>query len=497
MVASNSFVFLNHRHTLPDKGGWNDTSLEKLWIYNLHYFDDLCAEDKASKKLLHEQLIQRWILENPPSKSVGWDPYPTSLRIINWIKWGLSGNNLSATCAESLYNQARWLMKRLEWHLLGNHLFTNAKALVFAGVFFKGNQAKTWLKKGLSIIYQQLCEQILKDGGHFELSPMYHAIFLEDILDLINILQAWNDKAADESLSILKSYVSQMFNWLSGMTHPDGDISFFNDASLKIAPKLSEIVEYASRLKVDPQISSISYSTSSLAPEVDIKIFKESGYVRLESSSAVSILDVAAIGPDYLPGHGHADILSFELSLFNKRVIVNSGTFCYQDGQERRQLRQTSAHSTVEINNESSSEVWGSFRVGRRAYPCSLKVKKSFSEVAVSCSHNGYQRFSSKPVHHRIWKMTQDKLNIYDEVSGVLPAVARYILHPEIQCSKIDESQCELRMSDGKIAHFTSKIGEISIIKATYYPEFGKKVDTQAIIVKVTHGKAISVFSWN
>ena len=52
-------------------------------------------------------------------------------------------------------------------------------------------------------------------------------------------------------------------------------------------------------------------------------------------------------------------------------------------------------------------------------------------------------------------------------------------------------------MSDGKIAHFTSKIGEISIIKATYYPEFGKKVDTQAIIVKVTHGKAISVFSWN
>ena len=496
-VAPNSFVFLNYFHTLPNKGGWNDASLEKLWIYNLHYFDDLNSENEKSKKHLHEQLIHRWILENPPSKGVGWDPYPTSLRMVNWIKWALNENDLSAMCAESLYNQARWLMKRVEWHLLGNHLFTNAKALVFAGVFFKGNEANKWLKKGISIIHQQLCEQILKDGGHFELSPMYHAIFLEDILDLINILQSLENKINDDSLDILKSHVNRMLNWLSVMIHPDGDISFFNDAALKIAPRLSEIIEYTSRLQIDYPASLSCDSLSSFTSGVDVKLLQESGYIRLKSSSAVSILDVATIGPDYLPGHGHADVLSFELSIFNKRVIVNSGTFCYQDGKERQQLRQTSAHSTVEINNESSSEVWGSFRVGRRAYPFDLKIKKTLHDVEVACSHDGYQRFPSKPVHHRVWKMTKSQLKIYDEVSGVLPAISRYILHPTIQCFKIDESQCELRMSDGKIAYFASEIGEISVIKATYYPEFGKKVDTQAIIVKVTHGKAISVFSWN
>jgi hypothetical protein len=34
----------------------------------------------------------------------------------------------------------------------------------------------------------------------------------------------------------------------------------------------------------------------------------------------VLILDVAPVGPDYLPGHAHADTLSFELSLFGQRA---------------------------------------------------------------------------------------------------------------------------------------------------------------------------------
>ena len=45
---------------------------------------------------------------------------------------------------------------------------------------------KKWLKKGLKIYQQQVNEQILDDGAHFELSPMYHSIILEDMLDIIN-----------------------------------------------------------------------------------------------------------------------------------------------------------------------------------------------------------------------------------------------------------------------------------------------------------------------
>ena len=83
--------------------------------------------------------------------------------------------------------QVRFLRKRLEIHLLGNHLFANAKALVFAGLYFTGNEADEWLGKGLAILEREVPEQVLRDGGHFERSPMHHGIILEDLLDLLNV----------------------------------------------------------------------------------------------------------------------------------------------------------------------------------------------------------------------------------------------------------------------------------------------------------------------
>ena len=57
---------------------------------------------------------------------------------------------------------------------------------IFAGFFFDGPEAGSWLGQGLSIYEREISRQILPDGGHFELSPMYHAIILEDLLDVIN-----------------------------------------------------------------------------------------------------------------------------------------------------------------------------------------------------------------------------------------------------------------------------------------------------------------------
>ena len=66
------------------------------------------------------------------------------------------------------------------------------KALIFAGLFFEGPDADRWVGLGLKILSKELNEQILEDGGHFELSPMYHSIILEDLLDIINILTVYS-----------------------------------------------------------------------------------------------------------------------------------------------------------------------------------------------------------------------------------------------------------------------------------------------------------------
>ena len=236
MVAPGSFCFLNQTHGLPERDGWNDQSLEKLWLYNLHYFDDLNAAGSLERHDWHVSLMCRWVAENPPTGGNGWEPYPTSLRIVNWVKWGLNGNVLPAECVASLAVQTRWLAQRLERHLLGNHLFANAKALVFAGLFFAGDEADAWLAAGLKIVSEQLAEQVLPDGGHFERSTMYHAICVEDLLDLINAGETWSGMVPAAVLDDWRDAVQRMLEWLQGMSHPDGQIRFSLDAPLRSPP---------------------------------------------------------------------------------------------------------------------------------------------------------------------------------------------------------------------------------------------------------------------
>ena len=127
----------------------------------------------------------------------------------------------------------------------------------------------------------------------------------------------------------------------------------------------------------------------------------------LEGRHAKLLLDVASIGPDYLPGHGHADTLSFEMSLFGKRTLVNRGISQYGNG-EVTELNAEQPHIIRdEINNENSSEVWSGFRVARRARPFGLEIDKIEGSIKVSCSHDGYTRLSGHPIHRRSWTLSK------------------------------------------------------------------------------------------
>ena len=439
-----TFVFLNTTKQLKEVG-WDGPNCEKLWRYNQHYFDDLNALDADKRHNLHHELILDWIKKNPPSQGTGWEPYPTSLRIVNWIKWSLAGYKLPDYCLQSLAVQARWLSKNIEWHILGNHLFANAKALVFAGSFFCGKEAQQWLDRGMNIINKELNEQVLKDGGHFELSPMYHSIFLEDVLDLINISGALRNIVSKNKIKKFYKVAKQMLTWLNDMCHPDDEISFFNDAAHGVAASPSEIKSYAKRL-------GFFIKDTGITPEnLSIKHYPNSGYIQIGTPDARVLLDVASIGPEYLPGHGHADTLSFEMSLFGKRLMVNGGTSQYETGATRLKERGTSAHNTVVVNGLNSSEVWSSFRVGRRANPIGLIIDKTNTCLAISCSHDGYQRFRRPLKHKRSWLLSNKNLEVHDKVDGEFTSAKAYFhLHPDIQVVSRDKFKCRLRISDNK-----------------------------------------------
>jgi uncharacterized heparinase superfamily protein len=427
LIAPDRVRLLNHEADISAPSAWNDPAQAKLWLYNLHYFDWLGAECDAERTKWRRALVARWIAQNPPGHGNGWEPYPLSLRIVNWIKWALAGAPMAPEWLDSLAAQARWLARRLEWHLLGNHLFANAKALVFAGLFFEGAEADAWLAAGLDILAREVDEQILADGGHFELSPMYHAIIFEDLLDLINLAEATGG-AGGSPVGRWRTTAGRMARWLAVMTHPDGEIAFFNDAAIGVAPSPAALGAYAARLGVAPLA----------APGEGIVHLAESGYVRLARGDAVALLDIGRIGPDYLPGHAHADTLSFELSIAGRRAIVNGGTSAYA-GPIRARERATAAHSTVEVAGLDSSEMWGAFRVGRRARVFDVAIHDGADGLEVSAAHDGYRFLAGRPIHRRRWRLEDGLLEVRDEVAGgSRRALARFHLAPGFVAESAD-----------------------------------------------------------
>jgi uncharacterized heparinase superfamily protein len=475
-----------------EQTAWEESSVSRLWRYNLHYFDDLTASESASRARLHGTLMERWIAENPPPRGTGWEPFPTSRRIVNWIKWSLGGRALSPDALRSLATQARWLATRLEWHLLGNHLFSNAKALMFAGSFLEseGDDAR-WRARGGRILAHEIPEQVLADGGHFERSPMYHAAALEDALDLINVMRAFpmpSDPARARLEETLSERVPGMLRWLELMSHPDGSPALFNDCAEGIAPTLAELVDYAARL---------GFSVPRRAPGDDVVVLPASGYVRVDRDGAVALLDVAALGPDYIPGHAHADTLSFELSLGGQRVIVNGGTSEYGDGPVRSWERSTAAHSTVEVAGQNSSEVWAGFRVGRRARPSAVVVERQPDKLVIAGSHDGYRYLRGRPTHRRAWQFSSSQLEIVDCLSGAaVPARARFILSPDLTVVEQAPRCWSIRHAERQIADISVLAGVGSITDAWSSMRFGERRRTKCLDVELDRDSARTVIRW-
>jgi uncharacterized heparinase superfamily protein len=467
MLSPTRFRFIGLDAELETGEDWNDQRRAKLWLYNLHYFDDLRADYASERTEWHRDLMERWRTDNPPVSGNGWEPYPLSLRIVNWIAWALAGHQLDGMILQSLALQVRNLRVTLEFHLLGNHLLANAKALVFAGCFFSGPEADEWLRTGLRLLDTQLREQVLDDGAHFELSPMYHAIILEDVLDLVQLGRIFPTELESRTHA-WKALAARMLGWLSAMTHPDGEISFFNDAASGIARTDAALRGYAEDLDIAPP-------SDDAAP---LRRLAASGYIRLKAGPLCAFFDVAEIGPSYLPGHGHADVLSLEVSLGGLRLLTNSGISTYAPGGVRDGERATFSHATVEIDGHSSSEVWASFRVGRRAHPFDVSCGATDDGVWAEAGHDGYLWLPGRPIHRRRVEMSPNLLRITDNVtgSGDHSVIGRFPLHPSVTSVTQESSGWRLELPGGRVLRVrTTGSAQLSVTEGSYAAVFGQR----------------------
>lgn len=467
-LQNSSFTFLNQtvdQYTLfnREKGqvvslNWNFPDYGKLWTYNLNYFEYLLQPSMTKEQGL--ELIHDFIMKSE-SHGTGLEPYPTSLRINNWIKFICRHQIDESAIIASLYLQCKLLTKNIEYHLLGNHILENGFALFTAGLFFN---EPFFYKKGKKILISQLDEQILADGGHFELSSMYHAIMLTRVLDLINIMQQ-NPQVKKELHPLLIQKATSMISWISEMTFSSGNIPLFNDAARNIAPDTKLLLDYAERLGI-------------YCHKPDGYTFGASGYKKVSKGNYEMVIDAGAIGPDYMPGHAHADMLNFELYVHGLPFIVDTGTSTYQRGVVRSHERSTPAHNAVTIGGRDQSEMWGSHRVSRRA---KCRILNDFpGEFCATVK--GFSQLNA--IHERTFRFHDDRIEIIDSIRGKRShnGIAYFHFFPGITVDLTDD----LVETNYGMLHFESH-ESIEVGEFNYAPEFNKTIPSK--MLKISFSK--------
>lgn len=439
----NLFTFLNLSHSSYYKDlDWNDARFGKLWTYNRSYFDYLNQKNIPLSEGL--ELMYSFVEQIKDIKD-GLEPFPISLRGLNWIKYITTNKIEDKVITDSLYQQYYMLLDHLEYHLLGNHLLENGFSLLFGAYYYEDEKLYS---KAKEILQEELSEQILDDGAHFELSPMYHQIMLFRVLDCINLIKN-NDYKNQELLVFLEKKASLMLSWLDNVTFKNGEIPLLNDSAKAIAPTSKELFEYANKLNL----------------KVEKVELKSSGYRTVSNDRYECIVDVGNIGPDYIPGHAHSDTFSFELCIHEKPFIVDTGLSTYETNTRRTKERSTSSHNTVEINAKDQSEVWGGFRVANRAKITDLEESKN----SITATHDGYKK--DGVLHTRSWKFEEDKIIIEDRLSKESESIARIHFHPDINEDQIKK-------------HIILKDIDFKITTYKYAPEFNKLID--ALVIEIS-----------
>lgn len=482
------FAFLSvEKCYSPHNMDWAPDDTSRLWLYNLHYFDYLREKNRPLEEC--EALLSHWVQNNPQGRQPGWEPFTASLRIVNWIFFIIHNPGLATEpILRNLHTQVRWLELNDERHILANHYFENLKALLFAGYFFDDDNAKRWRELALTELANQLHEQTLDDGGHYERTPQYHALMVENYLDICNFAISNYTIVPKKFRDLVENKAIISLRFLSNIVFPDNKIPLFNDSAFDIAPKIGDLIDYASRLGL---IEKNDFSLERY--DFELISMHDSGLYGCRMSEDMFIIDCGSIGPSYQPGHTHCDMLSYELMFAGRRIIVDSGVGQYEPGPMRTLVRSTAAHNTVSVDGDEQSEVWGEFRVARRAKVLNANIARNNSIVFFEGAYKGFYGIPGRATHSRSAVLTCDtdlkrinEIEISDQVSGKgTHNVESFIhLHPDLEVLDVGNGLISLNDGSATIAEIQINTMNYEIRKSYYFPEFGKRLNNKKIVIK-------------
>ena len=463
MLEGDTFTFLSRSHRMGESVDWTAPSLlpqDQLWRMNLHYQEYLEEVDDA--RFL--QLVEDWIAHNPAGRPGAWrdshNAYALSLRVVVWMQQ-LGHRRIAeparAPIVASLAEQMLFLEENLETDLGGNHLIKNIKALAWASAFFAGVASARWRAKALFLLQAAIEEQILADGVHYERSPSYHAQVFADLMEC--------RQALGDAPPLLDEALKAMAQATADLVHPDGGPAQFNDAGLTMAYAPAACVAAFEAL-----------FKQTIAPAASFA-YPEAGYFGRREGGDCFIADCGRIGPDSLPAHAHGDVLSFELSVAGRRIVVDPGVHEYIDGPRRRASRSAASHNTLCFDGLDQAEFFGAFRCARRPDVTVRELLCEPDRLVVEGTHDGFGRAQ----HVRRFEQVSGDLKILDRIAGApSPARSRMLLHPEVEVA-LDGVRAGLRRGP-TFLQLRANV-EIQCEDAVWWPDMGRERATKRLVL--------------
>lgn len=474
-IQHQHFIFLNVRSNFSISDvQWRAKGYSKLWRYNLHYFDYLHTEISPDVK---SHLISDWIDNNPYPCEDAWEPYTTSLRIINWIEYfcTLPPEHIHGSWLESLYTQGHYLTRHIEWHIDANHLLKNCIALVIWSHYFTGDFAKQWQSKSLEYFRRLCTEQFNSDGGHYERSPMYHNILLWHLLDVYGCIT----QNTNQDFSWLATVIKNALNYSEIMTLPDGRFPLLKDSAYGIAQTTAAIKDYASLLGLDYQPATSNLNS--------VYFLSSSGYAVYKNNDDFILLDVGNVTPSHQPGHAHCDALHLELVWDGRSILTDSGVYCYENGLERHNCRSVQAHNTACINGNEQHQIWGAFRIGARGTVTAVQV----SQEVFKAEFTAFQSSSKQQICHKreVLFHSTESFSVIDTILGQAQQDIEIYWHLNIGLSaQIIDKTIEIYDEDLKLVTVIklqhSRVIP-SITTSAVYPEFGRRLQRSCIVINL------------
>ena len=462
VFRNGKFSFLNKEKSFQTSVDWNFNEFGQLWNIRLNSLEYLSHLDTSIEDGM--ELLKNFIRDIKKNRT-RYDSHCASLRIINVIKFCSRYNIDVPEINAFVFSQALYVRKNSEIHLRNNHLLENGFALLFASHFFGHEKLFHYSSK---VLLRSLEKQILPDGAHFELCPMYHLWTTNRLLECIQILHK-SEFTVQPVLDIVEEKVSSMLGWIKHMQFGNGSLPAVNDSSEGYGPGINAILKIANDIGVKASGHAL----------------KESGFRKFRNRNFEMLVDVNGLTPPEAPGHSHADTFHFILHVFGDPFIIDTGVSTYEPSKLRIHERSTLAHNTVVVNDLNQSEIYGSFRAGRRAKVNLMK----YSQNLLEASHNGYQHIGVK--HTRTFLFEQDKIVITDKISGKLPDKCSAYLH-------IDKKNRLVKRDDSLISKFVkidfANSSAIELKENYYAVAFGKQLPCYVVKIDFT-GELITTIS--